>query len=662
MESTQQELDPSRLQSHTHLSSTASSNSDLAGNTASNHVRASGGKRSVEVQRPEADTTSDKATAAFIRRTLCSHDVLLGNGEKGGTTPRPIDELLPPLTSSNEVDLQLYGIISVIIKDFVQTWYSKITPDHVFVNEVIQIIAHCTRALEQRLRKVDLEGLLLDEIPGLLEEHLIAFRLAKRQASSTQSLVADPRLIYHTHYPHPALSPVPTDTVPSTYVEQRESESAWRQLIVQGILAVLLPTDDLKNGCLRSLVAEIFAEMILGNGISGKACEGWLLWEAIGRIADILQTGPIQEEDTSSDDRAATEELSRLKRFGLLPSQTEEPSGSISLPVADGKRRKLTTMTAVAMFWMVVQYAFLAYTALRAVVLTIATASSLPSRYLASGPIATEEARESCLTEAESQASTRLLAYKRPIMSMKVWSCAAQFVEVHIRMPWLTGFISMLHCGALFGPGRVGDTDGVLDRRATSLPRVLHSRDERTDDRCELPWLIWLVTTSAYTRLSQQIRPIGPALDLQSGHLRSRSVSPLLPHSAAHRFLSHNIHTRILNPALLPGVLRIVRTTLFPNNGMGPARQIPTEDEAKNIKHRCAASLLRLVPSKVADVFFASDSKVAQHQHVEEILECLEDTYMNKHLIFQILELIVLRLAPELEQRGVRDLIEERTG
>lgn len=119
-----------------------------------------------------SDSTSDKATAAFIRRTLCSHDVLLGNGEKGRNTPRPIEEVLPPLTSSNDVDIQLYGIISVIIKEFLQTWYSKITPDHVFVNEVLQTIAHCTRALEQRLRKVDLEALLLDEIPDLVEAHL----------------------------------------------------------------------------------------------------------------------------------------------------------------------------------------------------------------------------------------------------------------------------------------------------------------------------------------------------------------------------------------------------------------------------------------------------------------------------------------------------------
>lgn len=131
-----------------------------------------GATRPLETPKVHVDTVSDKATAAFIRRTLCSYDVLLGNGERATASPRPIEEVLPSLTSSNEIDLQLYAIISVIIKDFVQTWYSKITPDHVFVNEVIQIIAHCTRALEQRLQNVDLEALLLDEIPELVQSHL----------------------------------------------------------------------------------------------------------------------------------------------------------------------------------------------------------------------------------------------------------------------------------------------------------------------------------------------------------------------------------------------------------------------------------------------------------------------------------------------------------
>ena len=116
---------------------------------------------------PSTDALSERATLSLIRRTLCSQ-----LGDKGRSTPAPIDEILPPLTSSNEVDLQLYAFIAIIIREFVQTWYAKITPDQVFVEEVVRIIAHCTRAIEQRLRKVDLESLLFDELPELLEVHI----------------------------------------------------------------------------------------------------------------------------------------------------------------------------------------------------------------------------------------------------------------------------------------------------------------------------------------------------------------------------------------------------------------------------------------------------------------------------------------------------------
>lgn len=119
-------------------------------------------------------TTSDEATAAFVRRTLCSGQIHPGVANESGkakATPPGLEELLPPLTSSNKIDLQLYALIAIIIKDFVQTWYSKITPDQQFTDQVIQVIAHCTRGLEQRLRHVDLEALLFDEIPILLDAH-----------------------------------------------------------------------------------------------------------------------------------------------------------------------------------------------------------------------------------------------------------------------------------------------------------------------------------------------------------------------------------------------------------------------------------------------------------------------------------------------------------
>ncbi|CAN9295365.1 unnamed protein product [Alternaria alternata] len=516
------------------------------GSTLQNHTRAT--TRPTETQKTQVDTASDKATAAFIRRTLCSHNVLLGNGEKARSTPRPIGDVLPPLTSSNEVDLQLYGIISVIIKEFVQTWYSKITPDQVFVNEVIQIIAHCTRGLEQRLRKVDLESLLLDEIPELLEAHLT-----------------------------------------STVLEQRESESAWRQLLIHGVLALLLPTEDLKNGCLRALVAEIFAEMILGNGISGKACEGWVLWEGITRIAEVLQTDATKEKDPQSDDPNAEQSLTRLERYGLLsPHGGTEVHPEERLDAGQNRHNTPVVYTSGA-FWAIIQYAFLAFTAVRAVILSLATLSSLPSRIATSEQSSVEAGSQSQTPQAENIASRRPLEAKRPVVSMGLWSCVAQLVELDVRMPWLLGFISMLHRGALAGPGRVGETDGVLDR-----------------------------------------------------------------------FLAHTFHTRILNPAFIPVALRTLRATLFPNNALGPPRQIPTDEEIEAIKHCCAATLLDLVPPKVAAAFFASDGRDTQVRQIEDILGCLDDAYLNKHLVFQIVELIGLRLFPELGEQGVKDLLDER--
>ena len=119
-------------------------------------------------RRQANDVNDDAATLSFVRRVLCAGHLTSGNENEGAQS---LEGLLPPLTSSNDIDLQIYAIIAVIIKDFVQTWYSRITPDHEFVDHVIHIIAHCTRGLEQRLRRVDLESLYFDEIPALLNIH-----------------------------------------------------------------------------------------------------------------------------------------------------------------------------------------------------------------------------------------------------------------------------------------------------------------------------------------------------------------------------------------------------------------------------------------------------------------------------------------------------------
>lgn len=157
---------PSNLQPRPKAVPTFSSTSIAANSTSTPSPRSRPSSRSRQSSPAHSIGTSDvsdKATAALIRRVLCPQSL---------AEPRPIDELLPPLTSSNDVDLELYAIIAVIVKDLVYSWYGKITPDQGFVEEVVRIVAHCTRALESRLRMVDLDGLILDEIPELIEGHI----------------------------------------------------------------------------------------------------------------------------------------------------------------------------------------------------------------------------------------------------------------------------------------------------------------------------------------------------------------------------------------------------------------------------------------------------------------------------------------------------------
>lgn len=113
----------------------------------------------------------DKATNTLIRRILLPV-------HPSSTTTQPLSTLLPPLTSSDTLDFELYALIAVILRDFVYTWYSRITPDTGFGEEVLGIVAHCSRAVEGRVRDVERGGeggwggVVLDGVCGVLRGHI----------------------------------------------------------------------------------------------------------------------------------------------------------------------------------------------------------------------------------------------------------------------------------------------------------------------------------------------------------------------------------------------------------------------------------------------------------------------------------------------------------
>lgn len=137
--------------------------------------------------------------------------------------------------------------------------------------------------------------------------------------------------------------------------------------------------------------------------------------------------------------------------------------------------------------------------------------------------------------------------------------------------------------------------------------------------------------------------------------------------------MSNGVHKYILNPSYIPKVLKIARATLFPNNAPGPPRKVPDAPEIIAIKRKCAESIADVLPESLGAKYFglqtfglteASGEKGFRREaiigEVEDLLGVLGDAYMNKHVIFGILSLIVLRLAPELGTKGVGELMRER--
>jgi hypothetical protein len=249
----------------------------------------------------------------------------------------------------------------------------------------------------------------------------------------------------------PALSPVPDGIGGSLTQQQMNNEAVYRQMLVQGVLAVLLPTEDLENDCLTTLVGQIFSEMIIGNGIGGKASEPWLLWEGITKIAEVVQ--------------------SQLPRSQANVRLARSNSESLGTPITTGdfvspKKKWNVQWNIQKTFWLVLQYAFVAFTAARFLISTLATSSSLPSRVISAkinSPALHDHLSESG-SDPDPIVTNRILPGKTPIIEMRIWSAAARLLDFDFRMPWLASMLSILQWAALMGPGQLGNTDGRIDK------------------------------------------------------------------------------------------------------------------------------------------------------------------------------------------------------
>lgn len=210
------------------------------------------------------------------------------------------------------------------------------------------------------------------------------------------------------------------------------NEAAYRQLLVQAVLAVLLPTEDLENPCLTSLVGQIFSELIIGNVVSNKAAQPWMLWEGICILARLLR---------------------EKKAKAVEKALSGSPDGEDVKPAHK--------WTVHGFFLSIINFFVLFVTSIRLIFGAISSSTSLPPRI----PISELSGPSHSPPRPQSlQDSSSKVLDKAALLEFSVWSCAGNLIELPSRMPWLYGFLSLVKHEAINGLGRVGGMDGPVDR------------------------------------------------------------------------------------------------------------------------------------------------------------------------------------------------------
>ncbi|KAF1817117.1 PXA-domain-containing protein [Eremomyces bilateralis CBS 781.70] len=171
------------------------------------------------------------------------------------------DPIYPP---SSEVSQAADRLLNLILRDFVQSWYSKISPRPTFTNEVDRAIRTALKNILDRVLALDLVDIVVSRLIPIVTEHLRDFDEAERAVrgrklsrSVTESEELDLAIAakFREGKLHAAAS--------LAYANPKTAQQQHLRGIVTRCLTLLLPEDMTKSASVVVLVKEIVSCAVL---------------------------------------------------------------------------------------------------------------------------------------------------------------------------------------------------------------------------------------------------------------------------------------------------------------------------------------------------------------------------------------------------------------
>ncbi|KAF7727904.1 hypothetical protein EC973_006903 [Apophysomyces ossiformis] len=155
------------------------------------------------------------------------------------------------ITCSKAIDLELYTYFALLVRDFIHPWYRFVTNDQDLAPEITKILVTVVQRLQKRLcEQVDWTELILIRAPKLLTLHYRDYRTAKARLHMAHAGgAASLEELFHGMQPHFAI----------------QQQDEYLRILSDFILKTLLDPQDYSSSCVRHLVREILANLVLGS-------------------------------------------------------------------------------------------------------------------------------------------------------------------------------------------------------------------------------------------------------------------------------------------------------------------------------------------------------------------------------------------------------------
>ncbi|VDN86109.1 unnamed protein product [Brugia pahangi] len=166
-----------------------------------------------------------------------------------------------PMTNSATIDAILEQMLSYVIRDFIDSWYSSLTPDLHFKESLKRCARRTVAAFSQCVQKVDFVPLLTQHIVDDIASHFRLFRRAKERA----------QLHYGENYTTDELETMFFDLeleMEKCYCRDLVStcshyENAYFHDVADILLYLLTPAEDFRSRPFRFLLREIYVKRMM---------------------------------------------------------------------------------------------------------------------------------------------------------------------------------------------------------------------------------------------------------------------------------------------------------------------------------------------------------------------------------------------------------------